>query len=52
MIVIDVGNIVWYQQCICVIDVCPVLLMCVLKTFWCQIPEDGDIIAPKPVAAT
>jgi len=27
------------------------LLLCVLKKFWCQLPEDGVIITPKHVGS-
>ena len=30
----------------------PTLLLYVIKKFWCQLPEDGEIIVPKQVAAT
>ena len=30
---------------------CDILLLCVLKKFWCQLPEDGELIAPKHVVA-
>ena len=29
----------------------PVLLSRVLKKFWCQLPKDGEEIAPKHVGA-
>jgi len=28
-----------------------ILLLFVLKEFWCQLPEDGEIIAPEHVGA-
>ena len=30
----------------------PILLLCVLKRFWCQLPKDGEITAPKHVGTT
>ena len=27
------------------------LLQCILKKIWCQLPEDGEMIAPKHVGA-
>ena len=28
-----------------------ILLLCVLKKFWCQLPEDDEVIKPKHVVA-
>jgi hypothetical protein len=41
----------WYDNIMCVYCVGPILMLCVLKKFWYQFPEDGEIIAPKHVAA-
>jgi len=30
---------------------CPILLWYVLKKCWCQLPEDGETIAPEHVGA-
>lgn len=30
----------------------PLLLMCVVRRFWCQLPDDGKIITPKRVGGT
>jgi hypothetical protein len=40
----------WYHN-ICMLIVTCFFLLYVLKKFWCQRPEEGDIITPKHTEA-